>query len=68
MDVIVRFREKLITAELIEINVFNHNCRGSLFSWKTEEHILTNGPLEMRYLREPIEISRWELTKLMGMI
>jgi hypothetical protein len=59
MDVVVRFETEPVAVELIEVNVFSHNTRGSLFSWKEEQRLLEEGPLSTRIHEQPILISKW---------
>lgn len=40
---------------LIEINPWGSSSRASLFDWVKDANILTNGPCEFRYLKEPLD-------------
>lgn len=59
MDVIANWTGEQVSVYLIEINVFNHNTRASLYSWQNDRKILEEGPVELRYLKEPKQISKW---------
>ena len=44
MDLIVKMQEEEQVI-LIEINIFDHNSRASLFNWTNDLEVLLNGPI-----------------------
>ena len=43
----------MFQVKIIEINAFSETTDAAMFSWHKERHLLTHGPLEFRYTREP---------------
>jgi len=41
--------------KIIELNPLREGTGTAMFDWKTEKHILHNGPFEFRYVKEPVQ-------------